>query len=151
MANKKKKIDVKDMGDHVVLFVFMESLDADRVLLCEPWSYDKHLVSLRRMEKNISAQDFNFDKTAFWVQIHDLLMRDMNPKVACEIGKVIGKVQKGMKDWGSHNESSYMRIRVLVDTLKPLCRGRKVRCEDGEIGWIQFKYERFPNLCYWCR
>ena len=139
------------MGDHVILFVFMESLDADRFLLGEPWSNDKQLVSLRRMEKNISTRGLTFDKTTFWVQIHNLHMGDMNPKVACEIGKVIKKVQKGMKDWGSHNESSYMRIRVLVDTSKPLCQGRKIHCEDGEIVCIRFKYERLPNLCYWCR
>lgn len=43
-----------------------------------------------------------------------------------------------------------MRIRVRVDTSKPLCRGRKLRSEDGEIGWIRFKYKRFPIICYWC-
>ena len=43
-----------------------------------------------------------------------------------------------------------MRIRVRVDTSKPLCRGRKFRHEDGEIGWIRFKYERLPIMCYWC-
>ena len=34
------------MGSHVVLFVFSEKMGADRVLLGEPWSYDKHLVSV---------------------------------------------------------------------------------------------------------
>ena len=36
------------------------------------------------------------------------------------------------------------------NTSKPLCRGRKIRHEDGEVGWVRFKYERLPNLCYWC-
>ena len=43
-----------------------------------------------------------------------------------------------------------MRIRVGVNISKPLCRGRKIRHGDGEIGWVRFKYERLPNLCYWC-
>lgn len=43
-----------------------------------------------------------------------------------------------------------MRIRVGVNISKPLCRGRKIRHGDGEIGWVRFKYECLPNLCYWC-
>ena len=35
-----------------------------------------------------------------------------------------------------------MRIRVLVDTSKPLCRCRKICSEDGKVGWIRFQYER---------
>ena len=39
------------MGNHVVLFVFSEGSDVDRILLEELWSYDKHLVSMQRLEK----------------------------------------------------------------------------------------------------
>ena len=55
-----------------------------------------------------------------------------------------------MKEWGTQDGSSFMRIRVLVDTSQPLCRGRKICLEDGKVGWVRFKYERLPNLCYWC-
>ena len=56
----------------------------------------------------------------------------------------------GVKEWGTQDGSSFMRIRVLVDTSQPLCRGRKICLEDGTVGWVRFKYERLPNLCYWC-
>ena len=51
----------QDMGNHVVLFVFSEGSDTDRVLLGESWSYDKHLVSIQRLEKNVSVRDLAFD------------------------------------------------------------------------------------------
>ena len=63
----KKGFEVKDMGNHVVLFVFSNKTDVDRVLLGEPWSYDKYLVSLCRLEKNGAVKDLVFDRTAFWV------------------------------------------------------------------------------------
>ena len=53
----KKGFEVKDMGNHVVLFGFLDGSDADRVLLGEPWSYDKYLVSLRTLEKNVTVRD----------------------------------------------------------------------------------------------
>ena len=36
----------------------------------------------------------------------------MNPEAAAEIGSVIGEVQKGIKEWGNQDGSSFMRIRV---------------------------------------
>ena len=42
----KKGFEVKDMGNHVVLFTFEDAVDAERDIMGEPWSYDKFLVSL---------------------------------------------------------------------------------------------------------
>jgi len=41
-----------------------------------------------------------------------------------------------------------MRVRVLIDISQPLCQGRQVTFEDGSGGWIAFKYERLPKVCY---
>ena len=147
----KKGFEVKEVGNHVVLFKFSDKTDADKVLLGgEPWSYDKYLVSLCRLEKNDAVKDLVFDKTVFWVQLHDIPVCDMTPKAAAEIGRVCGDVLPGIRDWGNQDGSTFMRIRVRVNTSKPLCRGRKLHREDGEIGWTRFKYERLPILCYWC-
>lgn len=32
----------------------------------------------------------------------------------------------------------------------PLCRGRLITLDSNEVHWVSFKYERLPNLCYWC-
>ena len=44
-----------------------------------------------------------------------------------------------------------MRVRVVIDADLPLCRGRLISFDEGEEGWVSFKYERLPNICYWCR
>ncbi|KAL0001327.1 hypothetical protein SO802_015108 [Lithocarpus litseifolius] len=129
----KRSFEVKDMGNHIILFVFSYESDADRVLMGEPWSYDKYLVSLQKMDKNVPVNDLVFNKTLFWVQIHDLPLGDMNPNTVCAIGSNIGTVQEGLKEWGTQDGSSFMRIRVLVDTSIPLCRGRKVSGDNGKV------------------
>lgn len=146
----KGGFEVKDAGNHVVLFMFSNRLDVDRVLIGEPWSYDKYLVSLCRMEKNVAIKDLVFDRTSFWVQIHNLPIGDMNPKATAEIGRVCGKVHQGLREWGNQDGSTFMRIQIKVNTSKPLCKGCKILLEDGEVGWIRFKYKRLPNMCYCC-
>ena len=44
----------------------------------------------------------------------------------------------------------FMRVQVVIDASKPLSRGRKTMLDDGINGWVYFKYERLPNICYWC-
>lgn len=51
----KSDFEVKDVGNHTVLLVFSDKTDAERVLMGEPWSYDKHLVSLRRLEQSVTV------------------------------------------------------------------------------------------------
>lgn len=51
---------------------------------------------------------------------------------------------------GDSNSFNFLRLRVAVDTTKPLCRGRKITMADGKEGWASFKFERLPIICYWC-
>ena len=46
----RKGFEVRDIGDHRVLFVFSYESDIDKVLSGEPWSFDKNLVALRRFD-----------------------------------------------------------------------------------------------------
>ena len=43
-----------------------------------------------------------------------------------------------------------MRVHVRVDISLPLCRGNVISLENGSRGWVYFRYERLPNICYWC-
>ena len=54
------------------------------------------------------------------------------------------------KDTSEMVEGSFMRVRVVVDITKPLCRDRRVMWDQSSEGWISFKYERLPNICYRC-
>ena len=46
----RKGFEVRDIGDHRVLFVFSYESDIDKVLSGERWSFDKNLVALRRFD-----------------------------------------------------------------------------------------------------
>ena len=43
---------------------------------------------------------------------------------------------------------NFMHVRVSIDISLPLCRNRVLSLEDGGEVWVNFKYERLPNICY---
>ena len=59
----RKGFEVRDMGNHRVLFEFRDALDIDRVLRGEPCLFDKFLVALKRVSRNTDVKNLVFDRT----------------------------------------------------------------------------------------
>ena len=115
----------------------------------EPWSYDKHLIMFQRYNRDTVLKDYKLNETALWVQVHNIPLGYMDREIAEEICITVGKVVKteGLRElWGD----SFIRVRVTVDITQPFCRRRVVTLEIGTKSWVSFRYERLPNLCYWC-
>ena len=140
---------IRNHQDHRVLFVFDNLNDIDRILQSQPWSFDKHLVMVQRYNTDVPVQDLSFTKALFWVQVHEIPVRYMTKKIVENLCETVGEVQKlvdAVDDEGGH----FIRVRVSVDVTLPLCRGQLITMENGTKHWIRFKYERLPNLCFWC-
>ena len=57
----KKDFEVRDMGNHCVLFAFMEEIDIEKILAGELWSFDKNLVALKRVLRPALMKGLVFD------------------------------------------------------------------------------------------
>ena len=88
----KNDFKVKNMGNHTVLFTFDNKLEVDSILSNKPWSFDKHLMVLQHNDKDTLVKDLNFNRTSFWVQVHDIPIRFMYQKVAEGICGTIGTI-----------------------------------------------------------
>ena len=112
-------------GENILLFAFELEVDVERVIQGEPWAFDRHLAVFERVDSYTSIQTLGFKKTAFYVQIHDLPFSLQTVDTAITIGETIGSLIKS-KDLGEMLGANFMRVRVIVDVSKPLCRGRKI-------------------------
>ena len=141
---------IQSFGDHKILFTFNNKEDVDRILEGEPWSFDKHLVVMSQYENESSLEDIHFEKTKLWVQVHGILIKYMTIEAVKKICSVLGEVL-APKDPKIYDGGHFIRVQVSIDLSLPLCRGRLISVgEGGKQAWISFKYERLPNLCYWC-
>lgn len=69
--------------------------------------------------------------------------------MAEKICEVIGTVSRPADNTEIEGDG-FIRVRVKVDISKPLCHGWVISLENGGELWVSFKYERLPNLYYWC-
>lgn len=143
----KHEFRIKDLGNHLILFTFEDELDAERIILGAPWSFNKYLTALCRYEIDQSLKEIQFDTAVFWIQIHDLSARIMMLEAAegiCwTLGHVIHCSNEDKIDGGE-----FMRVRVEIDITKPLSQGRRVWFGLASEGWLSFRYERLPIFCY---
>ena len=103
---------------------------------------------LQRYDKDTPVEDLMFNRTSFWVQVHDIPIRFMNQKVAEGICSTVGTVIR--KPDTEVDGGGFMRVKVSLDITRPLSKGRMVSLGQGKEQWVSFKYERLPNICYWC-
>ena len=131
----------------MVLFDFELEVDIEKVLMGETWTFNRHLVVLECYDGSTLVRKLHFRTTSFWVQIHDLPFSFLTTRVAVSIGETLGVVAIP-KDRSEMRGGNFMRVRVVIDITKALCRGRHVSWSLESEGWVSFKYERLPNLCY---
>ena len=122
----------------------------DRVLLQGPWSFDKYILLLHRLEVGESVTSLPFHKAAFRVQIHGLPTLSQTREAGVRIGGILGKVERVDVGDKGFSRGCYLRIRVIIDISQPLCQERMVRMGGSESCWVEFKYERLPVFCYLC-
>ena len=67
----KHEFEVRNVGDHIMLFVFLDKEEVDKILATEPWSFDRHIVLLQHYDKKVPFQELVFNQVAIWIQIHD--------------------------------------------------------------------------------
>ena len=117
----RQSFTVQDLGGNKVAFVFEDAMDLERVLVNEPWTYDKFLVVFHRVQGDEPIQDSLFSHVSFWVQLHNLPIRRRTEEAADSIGRTIGLVEKVAACDDDRGGENCMRVRIRMDVNHPLC------------------------------
>lgn len=71
-----QNFEVRDLGSNTVLLIFEDEIDAQKILVQGPWTFNKYLIGLYK-PKGDKSNDVMFDHVSFWVQFHKLPLRRM--------------------------------------------------------------------------
>lgn len=78
-------LQMNDVGMNLFMFIFKENEEAHEVLKKGPWYVMGKLISLQQRAPQAVMKEVDFSRVQFWVQIHGLPMKFMNPSNAQKI------------------------------------------------------------------
>lgn len=90
------------------------------------------------------------NKLDIWVQLHGMSNDFMSQKVVKDIGNYIGTfiesdVNNFMGVW-----REYLRVRVSIQPDVPIKRRMKLKKNEDNWCWVNFKYEGIPMFFFIC-
>lgn len=143
-------LTIKKITERLFTFHFGEEHEKDKVLLGQPWSFNKSLLLLNEMEEVSDPNQVNLDWCPFWVQVHGLPLKLMTKKVGAVLGETIGEVLEIETDENGVAWGKWLRMRVSINTSEPLKRGSSLTVSGGGSQKVAFRYEKLPDFCYVC-
>lgn len=145
-----KGVRMQKIGENSLLFQFDHVIERNRVMWRGPWSFDRNLVVLRKIEKGQDPLEVDLSKCEFHVQVTGLPVISESEALAKLIGDALGTFV--ILDTGI--EKSFlittMRLKVLLDVTKPLRRCMNIEGPRNNLICLNLSYERLSNFCYYC-
>lgn len=146
----KEGMEIHDIGEMQYSFEFYHPLDVQKVVEGGPWSFEQGMLVFKQLVGNEDPKEIILNEVDIWVQIYDLPKGFLPETILQSIANFIGVFVKSDPANINGVWKSYYRIRVRMDVSKPLKRRMKIKREDGDWSWINFKYEKLSTFCFVC-
>jgi hypothetical protein len=144
-----RSVMFKEVQDNVWVFEFEDMEDKRRVMEGRPWSFDRQILVLNELDGTVPPALMQFDRSPFWVQVHDMPLICMNKGVGVKIGESLGMLIDVVVAGDGGGWGRCLRLRVNIDLHRPLERGRLLNM-GGKEYWVKFRYEKLPMFCFYC-
>lgn len=98
------------------------------------------MLSLQEWKREFPVAEVDFTWVPFWVQLHGLPLGVMTEKNAIKIASHIGEPME-VEEWRVEGcmLRSFIRVRVMVNVLKPILTSCWIPKENQSRVWINFK------------
>lgn len=147
--NLNSYLKVNSVNEGVFVFEFGNNVDCNRLLAKHRWNFNGALLIFCLLEGDERPADLKLVKVPFWIQIHGLQLRHMTTQVGRVIGSRLGEVLEVESSTGGVAWGRCLRVKVLLDVTRPLCRGSTI--STGSIKTkVLFRYEKLSDFCYFC-
>uniref|UniRef100_A0A803QNQ6 Reverse transcriptase domain-containing protein n=1 Tax=Cannabis sativa TaxID=3483 RepID=A0A803QNQ6_CANSA len=138
---------------HSGLFLVQFGCEGDRrrVMEGQPWHFDRSLMIFAIPDGFDTILPSQLRYIPLWVQVHFIPFGSRSYGLAQFVADAIGDLIEVHLISLYDSVTPFMRVRVLLDTTKPLHRGMNVRFRKLSLTkWLKFLYEGIQNYCYHC-
>ncbi|KAL2905711.1 hypothetical protein RDABS01_004421 [Bienertia sinuspersici] len=149
MWRLKHDVAIRMVENNLFIFQFSSTNDKEKVIQGAPWFFDNQLLLIMDINGDDQLSDIEFKSTPCWVRIYDMPFAWRNDASPKEVGECMG----GFIEFDNSDPlglDNFMRLKVLIDIAKPLRRGFKIAVRTNTTKWVDVKYERLGDFCYFC-
>lgn len=144
-----KGATLKSLGPNKFVMTFNHALDRKKTLGGCPWVLEKHALLFEPIDPSVKPEDQQVTCMLIVARILQISLANRSESIARMLGNKLGGFIEVPKDTANYY-SSYLRIKVGVDVMKPLMRGLYFQGVEGKKQWLQVQYERLPVFCFIC-
>lgn len=106
---------------------------------------------LKKWEPQVSIHEIDYTHTSCWIQIHGIPLEFFSKRNDIRAGSRVGRVMEAEDPFnGTSINLGFLRVKVLINTNKPLVAGLWVSSSTLPNVWIQVRYEKLMDLCFNC-
>ena len=84
-----KGLCIKEIQPNLFLFQFYHKLDIKRVIDNGPWTFNDHMLLVKRLKPGDQPRKIDLFHANFWVQLHDLPVGFMSEFIRKHVGNYI--------------------------------------------------------------
>lgn len=90
----KNPVETQALNKNLFLFKFATRRDLEVVLKNGPWSFDRHLLVLKRISGEEQPPDLEMHFGTFWVRVYDFPLKLRSEVMAKKIGGILGTYEE---------------------------------------------------------
>ncbi|PQP91931.1 uncharacterized protein Pyn_25559 [Prunus yedoensis var. nudiflora] len=134
---------------NVYIITVASAVLAKKLMEKGPWHVHDDVFSIQPWPSNCALAEIHPNKATYWIQAHGIPLGMMTGRNALLIGGRIGTVI-GIEDPAINGTRSFLRMRIEIDTTKPLQLGFWLPRGNGGRSWINLRYEGLRRFCFRC-
>lgn len=151
--NHRDGLKFMEIEGNIQIAQFDSITDRDKVLAKGPW-YMGWALQIEKWTPGKQITDLFTNKLQLWVQIHNLPVEYRRDQFAIRLAEKVGRVLQNsgstLSKTGNDEIRKYAKFKIEIDLYKPLIPGWTLDLGAETPIWIEFKYERLPNICFGC-
>ncbi|PNY16051.1 cysteine desulfurase mitochondrial-like [Trifolium pratense] len=133
-----------------ILQFFMNNIeDQDRILHGNPWIFRNSWLIVKPWDRETDPKSLDFDHVPVWIQLWGLPPHCKTKAMGIHLGSLMGEVEAS-EIYEYPGKQIIVKIRVAINVHKPIISGIHVGNPTDGTCWIDYRYERLPQICFNC-
>jgi hypothetical protein len=120
--NLSREPGCREAGENLYIFQMHCLGDWKKVVHQGPWTFRRCVVMIEEYDGMSDLETVSFTGMYVWAQIHGIPELYRKAVVVDDLARKLGKAKEVQMALKLFYEGNYVRIRVMIDTTKPLMR-----------------------------